>query len=402
MSNQLKRSYNEAFTAAPSSALPNTIGGGSGNAHHSASPYPAAASTNAAAAAYSGAASTGSVSIISSHIISPHITSPLMTGGGADGAPATGPGPAATLMPHFSSITPVCAHCRSNKDVFEDTTRGCNICCNCGRQIGGMLVSDGADWRDGGNADSAQGDDAFYGTQSVHADAAGNTVRAIGATPEQRMATNIMHVLRKMSNKLNVPGVVLQEAERLSRIVVSAPAEERGKAVKADSMAAACMKRAGENKGIGLERSSIIAASEVTEKAYNKQTSRLATILGKYDPQARSRLDADPAAVGFVERYCNQLGLLPEIAVNAKNLIRTAKQRDVCASAQPQNYAAAAVYLLTRVRGLPGITLDRVAKMCEASVETLRKIAVELYNHRMAVVPGEFAPAAVLEQMPRP
>jgi transcription initiation factor TFIIB len=310
-----------------------------------------------------------------------------------------------------STYQPECPSCRTNVYVVEDAQRGANICRQCGIQIGGQLISEGSEWRsfadDGTSSHNdpsrvAGPDDEFFGLGTVFVGANGLSTRAqLGQTPEQRTLLNIIGVCRRMRLQLNLPESVLEEAQRIARVVVSAPAELRGKTIKTDSMGAACMFLAAGNKGVGVKKDVAQASASVSEKAMNKQLSRVKAILSKHDPLHVARTDSTLAPLHFVERYCNEWRLPPEIADAARAVITTAKRMDVAASALPANYAAAAIYFCVLLKELP-TPLKTIAATCSATQDTLLKIARDLYNRRLAIVPKDFVDPLALERMRRP
>ncbi len=315
------------------------------------------------------------------------------------------------LAEHVFTYMPECPSCRTNEYVIEDSSRGANICRNCGVQVGGQIISEGADWRtfadDGTGSHNdpsrvAGPDDDIFGLGTVFVGAGtGSTRSQLGQTPEQRTLLNIITVCRRLRDLLNLPDTVLEEAQRIARIVVNAPADMRGKTIKTDSMAAACTFIGAGNKGVGVKKDVAQAAASTSEKAMNKQLSRVKAILARLDPNHVSRADAGFAPLNFVERYCNEWHLTPEIMDASRAVITAAKRMDIAASALSSNYAAAAIYFCAQLKNLP-LSLRAVAATCNTTQDTLLKIARELYVKRTLITPAGFVEPLVLERMRRP
>lgn len=316
----------------------------------------------------------------------------------------------------LTAYTPDCESCGTAAKVIEDHHNGCLICTNCGMQIGGQLISSGAEWRtfaDDGtkkNMDPSRVggvDDELFGigTSVGGSGALANRHAQMSMNAEHRTLLSVMDNCRRIAKRLRLSERIVERAKKLCEKVVFAPLELRGKTLKQDSLAAVCVYVACRDAQQDRKKDEVLAVSEVNEKAFNKQYKRVATIRH----ELRDRTEQAPAgvlqieALNYVQRYVELLGLPEDFVDAVKCIITTAKEAQdrIVTTTQSAPLAAAAIYFFARLRQVP-LDLARVAGATTTSADTIQRTARELHAARHKVVPENAVDAVTLERMHRP
>lgn len=316
---------------------------------------------------------------------------------------------------------PMCTICGTPEYVIEDLRNGCVVCTSCGLQIGGQIISEGAEWRTfaddgsknnadpsrvGGIDDSVRG----LGTTMAGGGSLGHRHNQASLTSEQQVMERVLRLCKTYQKRLNLENQIYIEAERICKQVVEAPVELRGKALKQDTLAAVCIHLACRNKSQDRKKSDVVAVADVNEKAFNKQFQRVNTIIHSLSRSAAAVIGVDAPkvvprfdAINFVQRFGRTLGLARETVSIAECVVMAARDLDIMGSAQPGNLAIAALYFVYLIEGEPDSTLQkRMQNVASINADTLIKLTKLFYDKRSLLVPSEYRPAEVIERMPRP
>jgi len=292
------------------------------------------------------------------------------------------------------------------------------VCTSCGLQIGGQIISEGAEWRtfaDDGSKNSADPsrvggiDDSIrgLGTTISGGGALGHRHNQAIMTSEQQVMDRVLRLCRTYKSRMNLEHQIYVEAERICKLVVEAPQELRGKSLKQDTLAAVCIYLACRNKQQDRKKAEVVSVADVNEKAFNKQFQRVNNIIhslsSKTTGAVASAMNPRFDAINFVMRYAQMLGLSREVTNVANCVIHTARDLDIMGSAQPANLAIAALNFVLLIDGQPDPALQKQMQMTASiNPDTLVKLTKLFYDKRMQLVPLEYRSPEDVEKMPKP
>lgn len=322
------------------------------------------------------------------------------------------------VRPNYKT-NPSCPICGTPEHVIEDLRNGCVVCTNCGGQIGGQIISEGAEWRtfadDGSknNADPSRVgglDDSIrgLGTTMAGGGALGHRHNQASLSSEQQIMERVLRLCKTYQRRLSLENQIYVEAERICKQVIEAKVELRGKSLKQDTLAAVCIYLACRNKSQDRRKADVVAVADVNEKAFNKQFQRVTNIF--HDLSKNSSTDSEAPRIvprfdasNFVQRYGSTLGLPRQIINVAECVVVSARDLDIMGSAQPANLAIAALYFVYLIDGeTDPLMQKKMQNVATINIDTLIKLAKLFHDKRMSLVPIDYRPNEIIERMPRP
>jgi len=106
-----------------------------------------------------------------------------------------------------------------------------------------------------------------------------------------------------------------------------------------------------------------------------------------------------PQSVQFMERYCSNLQL-PRATINAATtIVKKVSELGLLEGKQPQTIAGSAIFMVCQLAPAYKKTFQEISDVTSMAVGTLRQAFHTLHAHRFDLVPGDFVPKAVVEQL---
>jgi len=320
----------------------------------------------------------------------------------------------------ISPIIPKCTKCKTNEYVIEDAAHGFQVCTACGYQVGGQLMSEGAEWRtfadDTGPDPSRVGgkDDELFGFGTIIPDG-GELTRAqtkTAYTPEQRKLEAVVKVIKNICRTLQVTNAVVTQASWIAHVVIQSYDEARVRNIKVDALASACVFHACKLTKQQHTKAEVIACEFVEEKQFNRQykvvvealkqkVNDMGSMALKRIKQTADASALQSEAIAFVDRYCNRMEFPLQIAHASKALLSAASNLDLATSHRDAHRAAAAIYLCAFLKNLKP-SIDKIAALAIAQGDTIMKIVHKFYEVRKQIVPPDFVDPVALDLAPKP
>lgn len=279
-----------------------------------------------------------------------------------------------------------CEDCGS-RNLDLDDKRGEITCLDCGLVLQEDIVDQGPDWRSfdegGDNArtgapmnvmmhDKGLSTDVDWQNKDYSGKRLPGTTRAqfhrlrkwqARARVSKHLDRNLnvaFNEIQRMGGNMGLPKSVREEAAVYYRRAVDNNLI-RGRSI--DAMAAACLYLANQKIGSARSLDDMVKGTRVGRKPLTRSYKILKKTL-------RLRLNPVEPEV-YVNRYCTELGLRPEVESKVKELISGGRSRDLVDGRSPTGVAAAAVYIAAKLEGQPR-TQREIADISGVTEVTIR------------------------------
>jgi len=283
-----------------------------------------------------------------------------------------------------------------NAILIEDQRAGDLICPQCGLVVGDRLVDVGTEWRS--FSDERSGTDPsrvgapessiFSGNDlsttislgygaSENAQSLANAQRR-NISSHDRQLTHAVMVIREMSDKINVPRTIQDQAGKIFKDVLESKAL-RGR--NNEAQAAACLYIACRKEGVPRTFKEICAVSRVSKKEIGRCFKLIMKCLETNLEQITS---AD-----FMSRFCGNLWLPFYIQGAATRIAKKAVELDLVAGRSPISIAAAAIYLASQA-STDKKTAKEIGEIAGVAEVTIRQTYKLLLPRAAELFPGDF------------
>lgn len=286
-----------------------------------------------------------------------------------------------------------CTDCGS-RNLEEDYVRGERSCLDCGLVLAENIIDPGKDWTDfDGDTDKARAgppasvmwhdkglstDIHWRNTDFAGKKIAGNRSQLYRMRKWQKRARSFSSFERNMESALSeisrVAGLMsLTKAVKEEAAVIYRKALERdmvrGRSI--DVMVAASLYLANQKLKTArslddFERHTRLNRKSIT-RAHKTMKAKLKIRIAVSEPEE------------YVPRFCNLLGLPPEIVGATKELLSEARAKELTHGKSPTGVAAAAVYVTARMRERPR-TQREIADISGVTEVTIRNRYKEIID----------------------
>jgi transcription initiation factor TFIIB len=293
-----------------------------------------------------------------------------------------------------------------NVHLVEDHRAGDVICPQCGLVVGERLVDVGTEWRSFSN-ESSGNDPSRVGApenpllsgsdlSTTIAVGFGASEAAQGLANAQRKTMNnmdrqmtqAMTVIREMSEKINLPRSIQDQASKTFKNMLDS---KTLKGKNGEAQAAACLYFACRKEGVPRSFKEICAVSKVSKKEIGRCFKLIVKTL-------ETSLDQITSA-DFMSRFCGNLGLPFYIQGAATRIAKKAVELDLVAGRSPISLAAAAIYMASQASA-DKKTAKEIGEIAGVAEVTIRQTYRLLLPRAVELFPADFRFDTPIEALP--
>jgi len=301
----------------------------------------------------------------------------------------------------------VCPECKEDPpNIIEAFSSGDMVCGSCGLVLGDRIIDTRSEWRTFSNDDSAGGDPSRVGdvanpllngaqleTEISFRDGFSGRARDLSRTLNKqntdKSARQLLAAYREISamcDTIDLPRTVSDSAKLVFKRCMD---NKSVKGKSQESVIAACIFIACRHSGVPRTFREICALTNVPKKEIGKVfkllekqiNSEEASFFGGIKVAESLNNTGTTSAEDLISRFCNRLGLSQQMQAFTMQLLRKASTMGILAGRSPISIAAANIYMMSALRGVPKSFKD-ISEIAGVSDSTIRNAYKLLYNVR--------------------